>query len=407
MNELNSQFQLKNFNRRSVLNYIRKNIHTTKRELASVTGLTFMAIKKNLEELESLNLIRGAEFEVGGIGRRAITYTINERYGYTIGVHVNIFMTSVALMDLRGSVLAKESCDMSQPITTQTAFVEMIVGLISRAIEKSGVEKKMILGIGLGVPGPVDFKEGVVLVPPNFPVLHYLPLKQILEEKLGYKVFLHKDTNAIAIGEYWRGAGIEYTNVVYIDIDMGIGSGLVINGELNQGANNIAGEFGHITLDINGPLCNCGNQGCLEAMGSGLSVLREFSKQLEDVPEHSLYPKRNQLVIQDVLEATNKNDLYAIPIMNKSAFYTGVAISNLINILDPQIIILGGVLIQNYPRYFDIAKDVAYSRRIKGARENIIVTSKLKEEAGIIGAGEIVVNNFFDEIIHKVLSKNQ
>jgi glucokinase-like ROK family protein len=405
MKENNNQIQLKNFNRRSVLNYIRRNVHATKAGLASVTGLTFMAIKKILEELEELNLIREGKLETGGIGRHAVTYTVNENYGYTIGVHVNMFSTSAAVMDLHGTVLAIEHYDMRNPISTQTAFVDVVLELIHRAIKDSSVDEKKILGVGVGVPGPIDFSTGIVLTPPNLPILWYLPLKQILEQKLGYKVYVQKDTNALAVGEYWRGAGIGYSNVVYIDIDMGIGSGLIINGEINQGANYVAGEFGHITLDINGPICNCGNRGCLEALSSGLSILREFETQLPNEPSHPLYTKRNHLVIQDVLDTTNNNDLFAISIINKSAFYAGVAISNLINILDPQIIILGGILVQKCQGYFEIVRDVAYSRRMKGAKENLIVASQLKAEVGVIGAGEIVADSFFNEIVNEVLSK--
>lgn len=401
-----SQIQLKNYNRRMVLHYIRRNVHATKAGLASVTGLTFMAIKKILEELESLDLIRTDELEIGGVGRRAATYMINEKFGYMVGIHVNVFRTKAAIMDMHGKILESESCDMSQSITEPEEFVKMIETLANGVIERSGADKDKILGVGLGVPGPVDSNEGIVLTPPNLPVLRYLPLKQILEEKLGYKTYLNKDTNAIAMGEYWRGAGIGYSNIVYVDVDMGIGSGLVVNGKLNQGANCFAGEFGHITLDINGPLCNCGNKGCLEAIGSGLSVLREYRERILENPEHPLYVRRDVLTIQDILDASEKNDLLSISLLNKSAFYVGVAVNSLVNILDPSLVIMGGILIQKCPRYYEVAKDAALSRRMKGVRENEIVISKLKGNAGVLGAGEMVAEHFFEEVVNQILAKN-
>nr|WP_308628590.1 ROK family protein [uncultured Eisenbergiella sp.] len=422
MGEQTNQVQLKNFNRRTVLNYIRKNKTATKAGLASVTGLTFMAIKKILEELEELHLIRCDEMEAGGMGRRAVTYAVNETYRYVVGIHINKFVTSIAMMDLRGEILEVERCSMQQDFPNQSAFVEMLVSEIEKVIQRSGIEKDNILGIGVGVPGPVDTENGVILTPPNIPMLSYLPLKEILESKCGCSVYVQKDTNVIAFGEYWYGSGSirgsgsihgsvpfhgnDCYDLAYVDVDMGIGSGLIIDGKLNIGANSIAGEFGHITIDINGPLCNCGNKGCLEAMSSGIAVLRELKAQLEKEPGHPLYAKREDLVIEDVFKMAEKKDLLTISILNQSAFYVGVAVSNLINILDPQIIILGGILIQKYPRYFDIVTNVANARKVKGAKENFLAVSKLGENAGVIGAGEIVADNFFNEKVNEVFCKN-
>ena len=210
----------------------------------------------------------------------------------------------------------------------------------------------------------------------------------------------------IAFGEYWCGEARDCSTLVYTDVDMGIGSGLIIDGKLNIGANGIAGEFGHITVDINGALCNCGNRGCLEAVSSGIAVIKELSRRLDKEEKHPLYKKREDLVIEDVFEMAEKKDMLTISILNQSAFYLGVAISNLINILDPEIVILGGILIQRYPRYFDIVKDVADQRKVKGARENRLLVSSLKESAGVIGAGEVVADNFFNKLVNEVFMKN-
>ncbi len=405
MAEQNNQVQLKNYNRRSVLNYIRKNGTATKAGLASATGLTFMAIKKILEELEKLNLIKGGQLESTG-GRRALSYAINENYRYSIGIHINKFVTRVAVMNLRGQVIAMEKLSMDRGFSGQNEFVEMLSRSVEWVIKRSGVEHSKILGIGVGVPGPVDYAEGVILTPPNMPILNYLPLREILEKNTGIPVFVNKDTNVIAFGEYWCGEARDCSTLVYTDVDMGIGSGLIIDGKLNICANVIAGEFGHITVDINGALCNCGNRGCLEVVSSGIAVIKELRRRLDREEKHPLYEKREDLVIEDVFEMAEKKDMLTISILNQSAFYLGVAISNLINILDPEIVILGGILIQRYPRYFDIVKDVADQRKVKGARENRMLVSSLKESAGVIGAGEVVADNFFNKLVNEVFMKN-
>lgn len=406
MAQQNNQVQLKNFNRRTVLNYIRKNNTATKAGLASVTGLTFMAIKKILEELEELNLIRCDQMESGGMGRKAVSYAVNENYRYTIGIHINKFITSVALMNLRGDVIQMEKHTMEQDFSSQSEFVDLLAACVEKIIGQAGVGRENILGIGVGAPGPIDCDSGIILTPPNMPVLSYLPLKETLEGRTGFPVYLNKDTNVIAFGEYWCGETKDCTSLAYVDVDMGIGSGLIIDGKMNVGANCIAGEFGHITLDVNGPLCNCGNKGCLEAISSGIAILRQLSAQLEKEEKHPLYEKRNSLVIEDVFEMADRKDLVTMSILNQSAFYVGIAVSNLINILDPEMIILGGILIQRYPRYFTIAKDVANSRKVKGAKENYMCVSSLKENAGVIGAGEIVAEQFFNKLVNEVFMKN-
>lgn len=398
----NNQVQLKNFNRRTVLGYIRRNGTATKAGLASVTGLTFMAIKKILAELQELNLIRDGQMESGGMGRKAVSYVINENYRYTIGIHINKFITGIALLNLRGQILAIERYSMDKEFENQNDFVTMLVEAVNRVIEKSGVKRDDILGIGVGAPGPLDCESGVILTPPNMPMLDYLPLKETLEGRTGFPVFLNKDTNVIAFAEYWYRNNRDCSNLAYVEVDMGIGSGIIIDGKLNVGANCIAGEFGHITIDLNGPLCNCGNRGCLEAMSSGIAVLRMLGEQLENQKDHPLYHKRNSLTIEDVFEMTDKKDLLTISILNRSAFYVGVAVSNLINTFDPEMIILGGILIQKYPMYFNIVQDVANQRKVKGAKENFMAVSVLRENAGVIGAGEIVTDHFFNQFVNEV-----
>ena len=402
MADQNNQVQLKNFNRRTVLGYIRRNGTATKAGLASVTGLTFMAIKKILEELQELNLIRDGQMESGGMGRKAVSYVINENYRYTIGIHINKFITGIALLNLRGQILAIERYSMDKEFENQNDFVTMLAEAVNRVIEKSGVKRDDILGIGVGAPGPLDCESGVILTPPNMPMLDYLPLKETLEGRTGFPVFLNKDTNVIAFAEYWYRNNRDCSNLAYVEVDMGIGSGLIIDGTLNVGANCIAGEFGHITIDLNGPLCNCGNRGCLEAMSSGIAVLRMLGEQLENQKDHPLYHKRNSLTIEDVFEMTDKKDLLTISILNRSAFYVGVAVSNLINTFDPEMIILGGILIQKYPMYFNIVQDVANQRKVKGAKENYMAVSVLRENAGVIGAGEIVTDHFFNQFVNEV-----
>lgn len=400
---MSNSLQLKNGNRISILNYIRYNRSITKAELAQTSGLTFMAIQKIIGDLVTAGLVREDNIKSGSSGRKSVHYTIDENYGYTLGLHINIFKTSLAVMNLHGSILAYKELDMeSIPLRTDD-FVDVVAKEIEKAIEQSGVERKKIIGLGIAAPGPVAPQEGTILSPPNLPFLKYLPICQIMEDRLKMDVLLCKDTNAMAMGEYWRGAGEGQEELIYVDADMGIGSGLIMMNRLQEGANHVAGEFGHITVDPEGPLCNCGNRGCLEAVSSGLAILKEAKKKLTDKPSHPLYAKREHLQIHDLLKAGVKGDTMAITILNRSAYKLGEAIATLINILDPAMIIMGGILVREYEPYLNIIRETALQRRLPGMRENHIVKGKCGQQAGVIGSGELVANHLFYNLINNVL----
>jgi predicted NBD/HSP70 family sugar kinase len=309
---------LKNVNRISVLNYIRRHRFTTKAAIASESGLTFMAIQKIMEELMALGLVRQDAYRGGYVGRRALTYTIDENYGYTLGLHINMFETRAALLNLHGEILSHRSLNMEGRKDDITEFIDMITAMVQDlAVQRPASAK--LLGLGIGAPGPINSAEGRVMSPPNLKMLRYLPLRRIMQETLNMPVLLYKDTNAIAMGEYWRGAGIGYANMVYIDADMGIGSGLILNGILHEGANSVAGEFGHITIDPHGPLCNCGSQGCLEAMGSGFAILREFKQQAVKNRNHPLPAALDEITIEHILNAGAAGEPLAVSILNDAA----------------------------------------------------------------------------------------
>jgi len=391
------RFQLKNLNRRAVLSFIRKHAEVTKADIAMVTGLTIMAIHKIVTELEALGLVRKGSVRTGGVGRNAATYTIDERYAYSIGIHINIYRTTVALVDLKGTILDKRIME-RMPDSAQ-AFIDSLCLMIEQVSGAPGVDRTKILGMGIGSPGPVDTLQGIILMPPNFPLLDYLPIKRILEKRTSLAVHLSKDANAIALGVYRYGEHHESEDLVYIDIDMGIGGGLVIAGKVRQGFSDSAGEIGHMFMEADGPLCNCGNKGCLEAVSSGLALLRDFSQFLEDHPEHPLHPAYTRLSMSDIIEALRQNDVALIGMMNRAAYQTGLAIRTLINVLDPGLIILGGVVVNAYAPYVDIVRDVVESHKMKGSRASLTVTTEPNPDMGTIGAAAIVADHFFEQMV--------
>ncbi|HZJ88619.1 MAG TPA: ROK family transcriptional regulator [Sphaerochaeta sp.] len=393
----NTQFELKNLNRRAVLKFIRKQQEVTKADIAKVTGLTTMAIHKIVTELETLGMIRKGSLRTGGVGRSAVTYTIDESYKYSIGIHINVYRTTVAVVNLKGTILAKESIKIHND-SVQT-FIDALVASIEKMLATAEIDRSEVVGIGIGAPGPVDVSQGMILTPPNFPLLEYLPIEQILASRTKLPVYLAKDANAIALGVFWHGDHLECDDLLYIDIDMGIGAGLVIDGRIRKGFTESAGEIGHMIISPDGPRCNCGNRGCLEAVASGLALVRDFSAYLARHSDHPLYPNRSSLGIEDLLGALAKHDVAALDFINQSAYYTGLVVRNLLNALDPSLIVLGGMIVTGYPHYVKIVEDVAHGHQMRGSRVQDTITTELHSDMGVIGAATVVADHFFEEIV--------
>ena len=401
------QTQLKNINRRTVLNYIRKNALATKAELAASTGFTFAAVKKILDELESLGLVRFARIEKKAVGRNSVMYEINPDYGYMISIYMNRKAIHVAVVNLGRQIISRRKIPMENRALTQKEVIELLLQAVDEVIQEAGVAKNKYIGVGIGVPGPIDMKRGLVLTPPNMPMLHYLPLKEIVQSKLDLPVYLHKDTNVIALGEYWNENGRCSENLVYLDVDMGIGSGMIVNGKINTGIEGKAGEFGHMTIDIDGPVCKCGNRGCLEAMASSMAVLRDFAAELEKYPSHPLYEKRAALTIDDLILAYKDKDMIAVTIVNRAAFYVGIGVANIINFIDPEKVVLGGLFVREFEGSYDIITNVASQRMIKNSNMLNVVQSQLGVDAGVIGCAEVVIDYFFQEAVNGIWAKNE
>lgn len=371
--------------------------------IAEKTGLSVMATNNIVTELENMKLVVEDGYDVGAVGRRPITYILNKDYAYCIGIHVSVNTIRGALINLHGDFVYKNIIN----IESGNNVLEVINDLIQDIISQSNEKKDKIIGIGVGVPGPVDMERGMTLYPPNMPdEFRFLPLKECIQNKFGIKCFVNKDTNVIALGEFWKGSGQEHKDMIYIDVDMGIGSGIVIDGQLVEGINSGAGEIGHLTIDINGPKCNCGAYGCLEAIASGIAIEKKIRDEIDKGTNISINAKEQHVKIYDVTKAATNNDPYAIHLLNESARNVGVAIGGIINMFDIEMIILGGILIEEYEPYFRIVNEYIQLKKIKSFTKNIITKSTLHLNSGVIGAASLAIADYFHNELFDKLSNN-
>ena len=226
--------------------------------------------------------------------------------------------------------------------------IERIARVVRDAIDECDLDFKQLRAVGIGAPGAIDTEAGRVIFAPN---LHWedVPLRKSLEKQLGVPVCLENDANIATLGVYEVELGAKPRNMIGIFLGTGIGGGLIIDGKLYSGFNGTAGEIGHMVIDVGGPKCGCGNQGCFEALASRTAIFHRISEAVaagkKTILTESLGEDLKDLRSGDLRKAIRKGDKLVENIVEEAAEYTGIAVANLINILNPQVIVLGGGVI--------------------------------------------------------------
>ncbi|WP_227014011.1 ROK family protein [Paenibacillus psychroresistens] len=400
--------RVKSMNRSTVLQYIRNQGQISKADIAQQTHLSFTAVTNIIEELISCQVICESGYDESSGGRKPQLYKLKKDRYYSVGIHLSITRIRVAILDLEGNIYAQYETVTNKDTFQTNAIILQLITCLEEAIADSKLERSKILGIGMGIPGPLNPFDGIVLSPPNMKGLESVPLKQIITDHFQLETFIEKDANLIALGEYWQGAGRGKKNVFYLDADVGIGSGLIVDSKLYHGFPYGAGEVGHGTINIDGPRCNCGNYGCLEVVASGLAIMRRVSEEIRRGADASFRAQyladEESVTIYTILDAANDGDVLAKQLLQESARYVSIAIGNVINLLMPEIVIIGGTLTHNYTPYFELIKESALNRIFSSFAQNIhIERSELGMLGGAVGAGTLILENFFSKNLDDLL----
>jgi glucokinase len=271
------------------------------------------------------------------------------------------------------------------------AVVDRIVRLAKKSIAASNVQD--IAGVGIGSPGPLDTKTGVVLLTPNLGWVN-MPLRDRVAAGLGLPAALDNDANCAIYGEWWRGAarGVDY--VVGLTIGTGIGGGIVLGGDVYRGASDIAGEIGHMTIDSTGRLCKCGNYGCLEAYASGPAIAARATEGTQAGADTSL-PRYvdndlSKITAQVVYQAAHDGDEFALEVVRDTAKFLGAGVASLINIFNPQVVVIcGGVTLAGDKLFVPLRGEVkrrAFKPAVDVCR---ILPGELTGTAGVYGAAAV------------------
>jgi len=272
------------------------------------------------------------------------------------------------------------------------AVMKRMIQLINEVLNRSSLDKDQIGGIGIGVPGILDLAKGIVLFLPNLPgTWPNVPLKQVVEEGTGLPVYLLNDVRSMTLAEWTFGAGRVVDTIACFAIGTGIGGGLVINGKLHLGIGGTGGELGHQIIDMNGPNCGCGGQGCLEAFASGPAIAAMGVKAVMQGLTTSIGPKANydlnKIDTKLIAEAALEGDPIAKDIYEKAGFYIGIGVSNVLAIVGPRKVVIGGGVSQAGDLLLEpIRRTVQERVHIMPVEEVEIVPAALGTYAGIIGA---------------------
>ncbi|PYJ60117.1 MAG: ROK family protein [Verrucomicrobia bacterium] len=296
---------------------------------------------------------------------------------------------------LAGVFDAKFECIGRARVSTKAdRGTEEVIGRIARcvreAVEECDLDLKQIKTIGIGAPGAVDSESGKVIFAPNLG-WNDVPLKKELEKLLERPVFLENDCNVCTLGVYEVELKAKPREVVGIFLGTGIGGGLILEGKLYSGFNRTAGEIGHMVLEVSGPKCGCGNKGCFEALASRTAIFRKIKEAVKEGQKtlltEMLGPELEDLRSGDLRKAIKRGDKFVEHIVEEAAEYTGIAVSNLINILNPEVVVIGGGLMEQLEdEMLAIIVETAMDYAMPGTTKGIeIIATRLGDDAGITG----------------------
>jgi len=294
----------------------------------------------------------------------------------------------VALVDDTGRILKQHKQD-----TPKGDSADDIIDALIQVSERWDCKELPVVAVSIMVPGAVDCAKAVVVQAPNLPSLVNFPLKAELQQRLGWPVYLENDANAAVVGEMWMGAARGCRNVVSVTLGTGVGGGVILDGKLWRGSHGSAGEIGHTTVDpFSGLKCKCGNIGCLELFASATAIVRMTRETLSLFPETSL--KSDELTAEKVYDAGREGDELALAVFKRFGMYLGIGLANLINLIDPQIIVITGGVVNGWDLFAGEMYRQVEERAFRTTAQQVkIAKAECGDNAGLLGAARLALQD--------------
>lgn len=309
---------------------------------------------------------------------------------FLIGVDMGGTNVRMGIVTPEGKVLKKVQyrTDISKG---GLALFERLVSNLKDLVQENFKESNQLIGIGIGVAGPIDMKKGLIMEPPNLPGLKGFPLRDFLRGKISSPIAIENDANAFTLGEGWVGAAKGCKHYCGITLGTGVGGGIVVAGKILHGVEGMAGEVGHMVINPKGPLCGCGGRGCLEVYASGTGIRRMALEAIEKGKGKGILKwsggDPQQMTSENIFEAAQSGDITAKKIFNEMGKSLGLGLINLIHLFNPEKIVIGGKVSRAWDYFIGSVMEVVQERSMKGPREKLqIVKAKCGDDAGMLGA---------------------
>ena len=390
---------IREINRKLVIKFLREEQSITKSKLSHYTSISKQTINNIISSLINDGLVVEAGYgnstEEGG--KKPVILKFNPTANYIIGSMIGLNKTRAILADLNADTIAEKSMDTNTQ-SGHEKIISRMLGMFNELIEGSGINKKKLFGIGIGVPGIVDFKKGIVRTFPHFPSWDNIPLSEIIKDGTGVEVFINNENRMRAFGEKWFGLANNVSNFVTIFTGPGIGAGVFINDNVIMGSNLLAGEIGHLKLAVDGPLCACGNRGCFEAFAGTTRISQlaqeNYNKNIyKDQPlARSLKEDFREISTDEFFKYLNAGDKLAGFIMDEIAYWFGIGISAVVSVCDPEMVIIHGEYMKAPNSFLEKVKDVAQKNLLPNISKNVVIKySNLGKRAGLVGSVSAVL----------------
>lgn len=383
--------------KKKIITHYIYNGSSTITDLAKELDLSVPTVTKFISEMCEEGYINDyGKLETSG-GRYPSLYGLNPESGYFIGVDIKKFAINIGLINFKGDMVELKMNIPFKSENTSEALEELCT-LILQFIKKVDIDNDKILNININVSGRVNPESGYSFSQFNF---EERPLAEVLTEKIGFRVTIDNDTRAMTYGEYMKGCVKGEKDIIFVNVSWGLGIGIIIDGKIYTGKSGFSGEFGHTNVFDNEIICHCGKKGCLETEASGSALHRILIERIQNgessILSNRILSKDNVLTLDEIIASVNKEDLLCIEIVEEIGQKLGKQIAGLINIFNPELVIIGGTLSLTGDYITQPIKTAVrkYSLNLVN-KDSAIMTSKLKDKAGIVGACMLARSRMFE-----------
>jgi len=403
MNQIANQIFVRKVNTVTVLETLRSHAPLSRAELAQETGLNRSTVSSIIQELLDLHFVRETSLKGDHIGRPSMPLELNPRGGFAIALEINVDYVSAMMADFSGSPHRKLFQE-TNPGMSQHEILMKAIAMVTELSEFGRSLDIPLFGIGIGLPGVVDIYQGKLIFAPNLG-WRDLDIGKIFFTQFNVPICVENEANCGALGEFRYGIAREVSDLIYLSAGVGLGGGIMINGELLRGNDGFASEIGHTVIYGDGNQCTCGRKGCWETYVGPRAVIRQVVSTLQNGTTSQLHEMVNgnldSLTFKQVVEAAEKGDPVALKAIRDVGSHLGVGIINLVNIFNPEQIILGGALSDAsallIPQIKPLMDESILSSRVSDLP---IVPSSLRSDACLKGALALV----FDQVISDPLN---